>query len=145
MSNYFFLLINALNIFIEISKYPINVDYIKVEELLTKKRIKYSGFNVIDFYNFIDPTGSQNASESLSLCREKFYCPFYDGKNIYLCAYVANVPFANSKYNYNIEQNYISIDEPMDKIKEYLNKPCTTCRFCKSTRQPEKWKREHDR
>ena len=42
MSNYFFLLINALNIFIEISKYPINVDYIKVEELLTKKIIQLS-------------------------------------------------------------------------------------------------------
>jgi organic radical activating enzyme len=145
MNEYFFTLVKVANISIEISKYPIKISYNDVEKTLTNKNIKFKSFEITNFYNFIDSTGSQDALESFSLCRSKFYCPFYDGENIYLCAYVSNVPFANAKFNYKLENNFVSVNDTTENIQQYLQQPCTTCRFCRSTRQPEKWEIEHDR
>lgn len=138
----FYVIVKSCNIIVEISAYPIGVDYEKVQQKLREKEIRYTISDKLSFYNFIDPTGQQDAKESLELCRKEFYCPFFDGEYIYLCAYVKNVPFANERFGYKIEYDRISVTEPQEAIVKYLTTPCPTCRFCKSTRQPESWQRE---
>lgn len=139
MSALFFLTIKALDIKLEISEYPIGINFDKIEKNLQLLEIPFTISDKIQFYNFIDSEGKQDGAESLRLCRKEFYCPFYDGGYIYLCAYVKNVPFANQKFGYKIEHDRISILESQETIDKYLNSPCPTCRFCKSTRQPEPW------
>ena len=142
MRKFFFEVLNRYNIRIEISKYPIKINYSDIEKLLIENNVKYKISTIDYFYNFIDSTGVQDASESFTLCRSKFYCPFYDGLNIFLCAYVKNVPFINSKDSHKIQHDYVSVYDPIEVITKYLSKSCSTCSFCKSTRQPEPWRVE---
>jgi hypothetical protein len=139
MSEHFFLALKANKIDVSISEYPISVKYEELENTLRGYHINVVTDKVSVFFNFIDKDGKQDAAESLKLCRKVFYCPFYEDGKLYLCAYVGNVPFVNKQHGYNIEYDYVSINEPVDVIMKYLTTPCSTCKYCFATRKPEPW------
>lgn len=140
MGETFCIFVKHLKVKLVISKYPIGVDYNDLAKTLEMRGVPFTFELKNSFYNFLDPTGIQDSEESFRLCKSE-NCPFYDGENIYSCAYVSNVPFVNQKFGYNIQRNVISINESPEAIKRYLDKPSLTCKFCKASRQPEPWQR----
>ena len=139
MSEAFFVAVKSLNVVIELTEYILKIDYAKIEEKIRSKEIPLIVRVTTEFWNFVDPSGNQNAEESFKLCS---VCPhtYYEDGNVFLCAYVKSVPFVNKHFGYNIEHNYVSITSSVETIKDYLNRPCSTCRFCKASRKPETWR-----
>jgi len=145
MNDAFYIAVKIADIYISISQYNIKTDYERIKEKLKSKEIPFDIDDRPVFYDFMDPTGSQDGAESFRQCRKFFCCPFYDNKKFHLCAYVANVPFANQHFGYKIEYNCVSIEDDVEKIMDYLYKPCSTCRFCNATRNPLMWQRENEK
>jgi len=147
MHSSFFLALKYLKINIKTSRYSINVDYDKIKMKFEEYGIPYNmGDEITHFRNLVDASGSYDASESFQRCKNiNLACPMYDGQNIYICTYASNVKFLNEKFRYNIETNGVSIDEPPEVIINYLNSPCSTCKFCHVDRKPEKWKLENEK
>lgn len=139
MPESFFAAVKMANIVIELTEYVLKVDYAKIEETIRSRDIPLIVRVTDEFYNFMDPTGKQDAAESFRQCSVCKHTYYEDG-NIFLCAYVKSVPFANKHFGYNIEYNYVPITASAEVIKDYLSHPCSTCRFCKASREPEKWR-----
>lgn len=138
MKDSFFLMAKAQNIVIELTEYILKVDYPKIEEKIRSHGIPLVVRVTSEFFNFVDPSGKQDAEESFRQCS---VCPhtYYEDGNIFLCAYVKSVPFVNNHFGHKIEYDYVSIQESTESIQRYLSHPCSTCRFCKASRQPEPW------
>lgn len=141
MSTTFFLILKGLNIKIEISKYPTTkIDYDKIESILKKNGITYNITSIQKFFSDgIDVNGKQNPTTSFNLCRPYCMNVVYSNGFIYLCPFVKEVNTVNSILNCDIEQEGISIDKSIDEIIEYTNKPCKTCKYCKSTVKLSQW------
>jgi len=142
MPDEFFTVLKFLKIIPRITKYSINTDYDGIEKKLKKMEIPYVMYDKTDFYEYPDPTGTQDPEESFKLCKADGVCPFYSDERLYACAYTANVPFINEKFKYKIESNSVSIHDPIEVIDRYLSGPCLTCRFCKCTRDSQPWRLE---
>lgn len=141
MPDSFWLAVKITNTVIELTEYVLKVDYAMIEEAIRSREIPLIVRVTTEFYNFMDPTGKQDAEESFRQCSVCKHTYYEDG-NIFLCAYVKSVPFANKHFGYNIEYDYVPITASNEKILNYLKHPCSTCRFCKASRQPEAWKIE---
>lgn len=141
ISESFFIFAKILDINIVVSRFPISIDYSKAEERLKKSGIKYVIEDRINFWNPLDPTGGQNPDESFYLCRKimKWHALPYDGKFLYLCCWMPNIPFLNKKFGYTIEEEKISVLKSDKEILTYLSKPCASCKYCKCVKHPEPW------
>ena len=139
MKDVFFRMVKHLNISIELTEYILPVDYEKIKKKITSYGIPMIVRVTKEFYNFMDISGTQNSEESFKLCSMCEHTYYEDGK-IFLCAYVKSVPFVNEHFGYKIEHDCVSINDSIESIQKYLTNHCSTCRFCKSSRQPEKWR-----
>jgi len=139
MKDSFFVAAKHYNILIELTEYPINLDFEKIETNLKLRGIEYVIRKTDTFYNFMDPEGKQDAVESFKQCIAYCTNTYFENDQIYLCSYAKSVPFVNEHFGYKIEHNSVSVDAPTEVIKKYLNEPCTTCRFCRAGKQPEPW------
>lgn len=144
MPESFFLAAKHYNIVIELTEYPINLPFDKIEE-----KIKSYGIPLIlrvtnEFCNFFDPTGKQDPVESFRQCSECHHT-YYENGRLFICSYVKNVPFVNQHFGYKIPHESVSVNEPVEVIEKYLHNPCSTCRFCKAANQPEPWRIDPDR
>lgn len=145
MPDVFFTVLKFLKIIPRITKYSIATDYDAIETKLKSWDIPYVMYDKTDFYEYPDPTGNQDPKESFRLCKEEGVCPFYANERLYACSYTFNVPFINEKFHYTIETNSVSIHDPIEVIDKYLSGPCSTCRFCKCTRESKPWRLERDK
>ena len=141
MPESFFIICKIKNIVIELTEYILKVDYPKIEEAVRSRDIPLIVRVTHEFYNFMDPTGKQDAEESFRQCSVCNHT-YYENGNIFLCAYVKSVPFANKHFGHKIEYNSVPINASVEVMKDYLSHPCLTCRFCKASRQPETWRIE---
>lgn len=132
--------LKANNIVVNISIYPINVDYPSILKSFEDLGIQYATNEKIAFHNAVDPTGTQDPEHSFKVCtNDTCRCVFYGKKRIWSCSYVANAEFLNERFKYQIESDSVSIDDPLETIQEYLSKPCSTCRFCNVSAPLIKW------
>ena len=141
ISNSFFLGLKLYNVEIGIARYPINVKYDEIENKLRLFRVTYHFNEVSTFHEVTDPLGTQNPEVSFGLCRKACESQCYDGKFIYSCAYIQNIPLINEKFGYKIEQEKISISESRENIDKYLNSPCITCKYCNVFKPRLPWER----
>lgn len=141
MPTSFWIACKSTNTIIELTEYILKVDYPKIEETVKSHDISLIVRVTTEFYSFMDPSGTQDAEESFRQCSVCDHTYYEDG-NIFLCAYVKSVPFANEHFGYKIEHNSVPVTAATEIIKDYLSHPCSTCRFCKASRQPETWRIE---
>jgi len=125
---------------IETTRYPINVDYDKIENTAKTYGVSfsfvYSSTAVKTMRkNPMDINGKQNPTSSFLNCVLSNNCFVLREGVIYPCAVTANSPYFNKKFNTNMridKKDYLDIYsiDSYDKLASFLSKPVPFCRYC---------------
>ena len=128
------------NIQINITPYPINIDYYKLYNKVLDKDLKLFIYSdgVTNGKEFIslrfDSTKSQDASENFDSCSMAKNCANLKNGKIFICPIINNISRYNKYYgtNYQVnEEDYIDIYEVSKKeICEYLSRAVSFCSYC---------------
>jgi MoaA/NifB/PqqE/SkfB family radical SAM enzyme len=152
-SSFFNICINN-NIYIRITKYPTNINYDEIVNILRNYQIKYEirsenidqeGIKLQGKFPF-NLSGASPIYEFISCCWFNQCCQLRDGK-IYTCNVIPNVHIFNQKFNQSLQvSDNDSIDiykaSSYNEIAEFLASPPPFCRYCdvKNRRITGKWK-----
>jgi MoaA/NifB/PqqE/SkfB family radical SAM enzyme len=130
---------------IEISVYPVHLDWEKIKETTAKYGIKLGvrGNPMTQKIPWtrhpLDLDGKQNNKKSHKLCELANFCiQLLDGR-IYQCETVAFIKYFNAYFQKSLEvteRDYIDIHKikNLDEILEFLCKPTPFCRYCKTAK-----------
>lgn len=131
------------NIIIVVTKYPLRIDFEKIEETAKKNDVKLqyyegTGGDTIktSFKKTINPKGDLNPNESFMKCNISNYGNFLMEGKMYCCPFAGNVHIFNKKYGYNLEvteEDYINIYDSnvsYDKLLEFSARSHQFCRYC---------------
>ena len=132
---------NKYNIAIEVTKYPINIDFNKIEHLAEKYDVEYGYFcntgqvNKTSNLYLLDPAGRQNKSSSFKHCECANRCIFLKDGRLYTCAIAPNIEHFNKYFGYNIpltHQDGIDIHKAKSEkeILKFLASPIPFCKYC---------------
>ena len=129
------------NIVVEITRYPIKVDFNYINEIARKYNVQveyYGGFDKILKTSYkipLDLKGEQDPVENFLNCFHANYCVFLRDGKIYPCTVAPNIYRFNKYFNKNIPlmpndgidiYNVKSIDE----ITKFIAKPIPFCKYC---------------
>ena len=129
---------------IEVTKYPINLDYEKIIKEVEDRKVKfkyhsYTGKAIKTMYKVpLDISGSQDKKVSFSNCTlANRWIALMDGK-IYTCQIAPNITHFNKKFGVNMELedgDFIDIykAQNIDEILSFLSVPKPFCKYCKTT------------
>lgn len=121
------------------TKYPINVDYLKCEELAKRYNVEYKYFGDVTqggwIHKKIDLGGSRYENSSFMYCSNANMCPVLKHGKIFPCPTVAHIEKFNKafKLNLNVDKSdYIDIYnvKNLDEIMFFLTRPIPFCRYC---------------
>lgn len=130
----------AGNYIIEITRYPVNVDYDKIDKICSDHGIRTQIYGDRgqkgSFFKFaLDPEGKQNARLSHFKCYNRGCITVTDGK-IFPCATSAFSGLLNDKSD-NVtfihnSKDFIIVDrlKNINEIKRLRDKPVPFCRYC---------------
>lgn len=132
---------NKYNIAIEVTKYPIKVDFDKIEEIAKRYDVEYGYFcntgTVTKTSNSypIDVNGKQDMVSSFKSCECANNCIFLKDGRLYTCAIASNIEHFNKHFGYNVpltEKDSIDIYKAKDEkqIMKFLAKPIPFCKYC---------------
>lgn len=120
-----------------ISKYPIKVDYNKIEKKLSKFKIKYYITDEIkNFVNYsLDLSGKQDCNYSYNKCKYAGKCIQLKDNKIYPCFQIAYIEHFNHYFNENLmvnEGDYLDIRKPikMDEFIKFIHSSKPFCKYC---------------
>ncbi len=130
---------------INITEYPINIDYKKIIDKINKHHIRYFLYDdgnindkKFDKYNF-DLEKKQDAEKNFyENCVMAKDCAYLEDGKIYPCQLAANIKHFNKKFDFHFEQktsDYINIHGSITAkdIYQFLSKPIEFCRYCDFT------------
>ena len=137
----FWLTLKNLNIYIEYTKYPINLDYKKLDELMKKYEVP------IDVYSYnqkviktsykipLDFNGNQHVCSNFAKCFQANNCISLKEGKLYTCTVAPSIEHFNKYFNKNIPlspRDGIDIHEAknINEILEFLAKPIPFCKYC---------------
>ena len=144
MSNHFWESMHDNNIELVISKYPIEVDYKKIQDICNKNDVTFifADHRIKNLKNFskypLDLSGKQNIEENFLKCACLNYgnsvITLKNGK-LYTCPTIAYSEHFNKSFNTDLKiskKDYIDIyqAESDQEILEFLAKPKPFCRYC---------------
>jgi len=129
------------NIEIAVTRYPINLDFDKLEQTAKAYNITYSNFagdkDAVRTMrkDTMDLQGTQDGRNNFFNCRLANDCFILREGNIYPCAKVANSRYFNSKFHTNMQMtksDYIDIYsiDSYDTLANFLSRPVPFCRYC---------------
>lgn len=127
---------------IQISHYPIKIDFESILAASKKHGVKLSyltGKPQVMFKWVFDPSGSQNAKKSFYKCFIGSNCfQIHDGR-LYNCSLIPSIKYFNKKFNQNMlvtPEDSIDIHaaENFDAILEFSNSPIPFCRYCNANK-----------
>jgi len=130
------------DITIEVTKYPINMDYEKIVDMVREKGIKfkfhsYTGKATKTLYKMpLDIQGRQDPDVSFLGCTlANRWIALMDGK-MYTCQVAPNVFHFNKKFGANLDLesgDYLDIykAKDIDEILDFLAEPKPFCRYCR--------------
>ena len=144
MSDEFWETCKECEVIIKVTKYPIDVDYKKMKELVLSKGITFEYANSENedktmVHQALDMDGKQDKYESFhACCMGNGQCAELREGRLYQCNVVANLHIFNEYFGKNLEvgsRDYIDIhsDVGAEDILEYLCNPIPACRYCKTT------------
>ena len=131
------------NIVVVVTKYPLKLDYIKMEEVAKSKGVKFSfygdtGHVMKTSYKMpMDTEGFQDAKYSFWNCYHVNTCPYLKAGKLYPCSPMFGTTHFNQRFgtNMDIEKgDYLDIYDVKDteEILSFLTTPKPFCRFCKT-------------
>lgn len=129
------------NVQINITPYPINIDYIKIYDKILDKGLDlfiYDNGTLIDkkFNQYVfDESKSQDMNNNYINCSMGKNCANLKNGKIYLCPIVNNIDRYNKYYNTNYEvtsDDYIDLYKitSEDEIYNFLANPTPFCKYC---------------
>ena len=131
--------LNANNITISITKYPINLPYEEIFLIAKKNSVKIEFFSADKKNNQwhfpLDLEGKQSKIYNFSVCQEANKCTnIYKGK-LYICPIASNIHHFANHFNKNIkltENDYIDIykTDDIEDILLFISKPSPFCKYC---------------
>ena len=141
MSEEFWQACEKYNMAIEVTKYPININFDKIEEIASKYNIEYGYFcntgRIIKTSNqyLLDVNGKQNPKANFKMCDSANKCMFLKDGRIYTCAIAPNIEHFNKYFGYNIpllKTDGIDIHKAKSEkeIVKFIAKPINFCRYC---------------
>lgn len=156
MNKEFFNVLKENNIFLTITKYPIKLDYKKIEEKCSEEKIKFRYFDNQIVRKFIhlplDLEGRQLIEKNFYNCYLANCCHTLKHGKMFTCSTVPHVHHFNKYYNCNLKvskNDYIDIYKVKNKeeILNFLAKPIPFCRYCNVNKRTynHNWKKSsHD-
>jgi len=128
------------DIIVQVTKYPIDVDYDECKKLAEANGARFEyysgGDEVKTLYHIpLDVEGKQDATENFIDCSHVQRCCMLSEGRLYPCTVAPNIPIFNRKFKTNIPLTKLDgIDifevENGDKLLEKLSRPMPVCRFC---------------
>nr|WP_257906137.1 radical SAM protein [Campylobacter lari]MCR6536026.1 4Fe-4S cluster-binding domain-containing protein [Campylobacter lari] len=129
------------NIEIRPTKYPIKIDWARIENICKKYQVSLVFFNQgqiekTSWKFLLDPFGNQDRYKNFINCSMANHCiQFKDGR-LYTCTLPAHIHHFNKKFNSNFQVtklDFIDIYKVKDyqEILTFLAKPISFCRYCK--------------
>lgn len=126
---------------IEITKYPIDLDYEQIQKTAYKFGVHCSFFGNTDLHEKstyripIDVTGSQDIYRNFAKCFHANECIMLKNGRLFTCTVAPNIEHFNWYFGENVVLSELdSIDiyqaESMEQITEFLSKPIPFCRYC---------------
>lgn len=121
------------------TKYPIKLDFKKIEEKAKKEEVSFQYFNVGNRslgYQPITLDGNENALDNYHNCYRVNTCVAFSHGKLYSCFVPAHVHHLKNYFSLDID---ISESDGVDiykvknakEIEEKLNEPMKMCRYCK--------------
>ncbi len=137
----FWLTLKNLNIFVEYTKYDINLDYAKLDQIIKKYEvpIEVYGYNKdiikTSYKAPLDLKGNQDVVESFLGCYHANHCITLKSGRLYTCTVAPYIEYFNKYFNKNIPlTNRDSVNiyeaENIKEILEFLAKPIPFCKYC---------------
>lgn len=135
---------------LEVTKYPIKLDYDRIGKMAEEKGVElkyYSGGDTLktSLHKPLDLTGGQDAYENFTNCPiANGDCVMLKKGKLYTCTLIPNIETFNRYFEKNLEvtkRDYIDIYEDVtaEEILEFLCTPMPACRYC----QVSKWTDGH--
>lgn len=126
---------------ISLTKYPINLDYDKIEKIVDEKGVnfEYHGYSLIEekvlWKEKLDLSGKQNPAVMFKCCGRANDCIVLSNGRLYTCTMIPNVRHFNNFFGENVEvTEHDSIDiykaKDAKEIFEFLSRPVPCCRYC---------------
>lgn len=130
------------NISIEVTKYPINVDYEEILKIALNHDVNICFYGSTKdkkkttYYLPLDLEGKQDINDNFDKCFHANNCIMLKQGRLYTCTIAANVEHFNYYFNkelYVSNKDSISIYEAenLDDILQFLAKPIPFCRYCR--------------
>lgn len=132
---------NVNNIIIEITKYPINLDFNQMKTIADRFGVTlefYDNTGTVQktsHYVPLDPEGKQDARKNFRKCFHANFTIFLRKGKLFTCTVVPNIGHFNKYFNMNLATSASdSIDiykaQSAQEIFEFLSKPIPFCRYC---------------
>ena len=140
MKNEFWETCYKKNIGILVTKYPIKVDFNKIEAVSHKNSVMFSYFNNADIVKthnkiVLDLKGKQNQHLSFYSCLRSNECITLKNGKLFTCTSVPHIDHFNNYFNCTLkvtEKDYVDIFQTNEKgeILKFLSRPIPFCRYC---------------
>ncbi|MBD5503046.1 MAG: radical SAM protein [Lachnospiraceae bacterium] len=125
---------------INITRYPVKVDYEKIMQKIEKEGItsdygRESNVSCLFDKLRLDLTGAQDPYESFTHCNQANQCHLVKDGKIYTCSYIKCAEHFNKYFHQNLEiteEDYVdlySVKNGEEMLKQ-LAKPAAFCRYC---------------
>lgn len=127
------------NILLSITKYPINLDYNKIERLASSNGVQFEIFHVkvTDYMRSlpIDAEGKCDPIYSFKHCPIAHRCCYLKGDRIYSCPRIPNIHIFNKRYDFHLpisERDYIELTDSIsfNDIVSFLDTHNDFCKYC---------------
>lgn len=139
-NNDFWLSCRENNIEIHPTKYPININWNKIQSICNDNKVKLIFFNNPDIDKEMDKTilnleGSSNTLLNFTNCYLANNCITLKNGKLFTCGLPSNIEHFNNFFKTNLEitkYDYIDIYEAnnYNEILQFLAKPIPFCRYC---------------
>lgn len=142
MNDKFWKACKACDVVLEITKYPIDINYDAIESLANQKGVKFNYFSGGDdekttIYKPLDIEGKQDKYYNYHHCwNANSDCIMLKEGKLYTCTRIPNLETFNQYFDQKIEvtdKDYIDIysDVTSQDIFEFLANPMPVCRYCR--------------
>jgi MoaA/NifB/PqqE/SkfB family radical SAM enzyme len=140
-TNEFWEICNKNNIKIVVTKYPINLQFSKIEQVAKKHNVILNYYGETELIPRmlhkvpLNISGNENQQKSFELCYKANSCISLDEGRIYTCPTVPYIKYFNKQFGTDLtisNEDYIDIYKikTLDEIFEFLCKPIPFCRYC---------------
>jgi len=144
----FWVVCSENDIELSVTKYPINLNFEKIEQTALKYNVEYTYFRTsgkvektLQKYQ-LDIQGDQDPRKNFGNCCMPYHCNTVREGRIYYCPVISNSGFFNKKFKTNMmidKRDYLDIYsiESYDQLLNFLATPKPFCKYCDTKKRKE--------